>query len=160
MCSDPYRQLCTTFLIKNWYKLFNLFLKGQSNEIFDLNCFSLFESAWATDQWVETYSILVMILLSYLIFRFKNWLAGVWYPWESCFGGFFIDSSGYDTLGRLTRRGMMLRGDWLAGVSHPREIDSSGYHTPGDLKNWITRRIPNKNQSYWIRERKPAENVK
>ena len=35
-----------------------------------------------------------------------DWLAGVWYPGESCFGGFFINSLWYDTLVRLTRRGI------------------------------------------------------
>ena len=28
-------------------------LKGQSNEIFDLQYFSTFEPAWATDYWVK-----------------------------------------------------------------------------------------------------------
>ena len=35
----------------------------------------------------------------------------------------------------LTRRGTILRGDWLAGLSFPREIDSLGYHSPGRWKN-------------------------
>ena len=34
-------------------------LKGQSNEIFDPQFFSSFEPAWATDQWVKIFSILV-----------------------------------------------------------------------------------------------------
>ena len=38
---------------------------GQSNEIFDPHFFSSFEPAWATDQWVNTFSILVKILLCY-----------------------------------------------------------------------------------------------
>ena len=40
-------------------------LKGQSNEIFDLQFFSTFEPAWATDQWVKIFSILVQFLPSY-----------------------------------------------------------------------------------------------
>ena len=34
-------------------------LKGQSNEIFDLQFFSSFKPALATDQWVKIFSILV-----------------------------------------------------------------------------------------------------
>ena len=34
-------------------------LKGQSSKIFDLQFFSSFEPAWATDQWVKTVSFLV-----------------------------------------------------------------------------------------------------
>ena len=40
-------------------------LKGQSNEIFDLQFFSSIEPAWATDQWVKIFSNLVRFLLSY-----------------------------------------------------------------------------------------------
>ena len=42
-----------------------------------------------------------------------DWLAGVSYPGESCFGGFFIKSPGYDM--------------------YPGEIDSQGYDNPGSL---------------------------
>ena len=69
------------------------------------------------------------------------------------------DLPGYDTPGRLTRRGIIPWGDWLTGVSYvprrdwltgvsyprkidspgrvpyPGEIDSPGYHTPRRLKN-------------------------
>ena len=51
-----------------------------------------------------------------------DWLAGISYHGESCFGGFLIDSPGNDT-----------PGDWLAGVWYPREIDTPGYDTPGRL---------------------------
>ena len=44
-----------------------------------------------------------------------------------------IDSLGYLTPWRLTRRGIRPRGDWLAGVSNPGEIYSLGYQTPGRL---------------------------
>ena len=37
----------------------SLILKGQSNEIFDLQFFSSIEPAWATDQWVKIFSNLV-----------------------------------------------------------------------------------------------------
>ena len=43
-------------------------LKGQSNQIFDLQFFSSFEPAWATDQWVKTVSFLVQFLLRYSYF--------------------------------------------------------------------------------------------
>ena len=39
-------------------------LKGQSNEIFDLQFF-IIELTWATDQWVKIFSIFVKFLLSY-----------------------------------------------------------------------------------------------
>ena len=47
-------------------------LKGQSNEIFDLQCFSSFEPAWVTDQWVKIFSIYVKISLSYTIFSIEK----------------------------------------------------------------------------------------
>ena len=62
-----------------------------------------------------------------------DWLTGVSYPRDSCFGGFFIDSPGYDTSGRLPCRGIIPRGDWLTGVSYLGETDSPGHHTPGRL---------------------------
>ena len=43
-------------------------LKGQSNEIFYLQFFSSFKPAWATDQWVEIFLILVQFSPSYLNF--------------------------------------------------------------------------------------------
>ena len=43
-------------------------LKGQSNEIFDLQFFSSFEPAWATDQGVKIFLILVKFSLSFLNF--------------------------------------------------------------------------------------------
>ena len=54
---------CTTSFFTEW--MTSTFLKGQSNEIFDLNFFSSFEPACATDQWVKTFSILVKFSLSY-----------------------------------------------------------------------------------------------
>ena len=68
-----------------------LILKGQSNEIFDLQFFSSFEAALATDQWVNIFSILVKNSQSYsnfyelprgMILRRAN-LPGVSYPCES-----------------------------------------------------------------------------
>ena len=41
-------------------------LKGQSNEIFDLQSFHHSKPAWATDQWVKIFSMLIKISLSYL----------------------------------------------------------------------------------------------
>ena len=41
-------------------------VKGQSNESFDLQfCFPPFEPAWATDQWLKIFFILIKISLSY-----------------------------------------------------------------------------------------------
>ena len=66
-------------------------LKGQSNEIFDLQFFSSFEPAWAKDLWVKIFSILVKFSLSYsnfsesprgMILRRVN-LPGVSYPGKS-----------------------------------------------------------------------------
>ena len=68
----------------------------------------------------------------------KAWLSGVSYPGESCFGGFFIDSLGYDTWRvnkkirqNMTPRDIILRWVSLAGVSYPGESILPGYHTPG-----------------------------
>ena len=46
------------------------FLKGQSNEIFDVQFFSLFEPVWVTDQWVKIFSVLVEISLRYSNLKF------------------------------------------------------------------------------------------
>ena len=61
-------------------------LKGQSNEIFDLQFFSSFEPVWGTDQWVKIFSILVQISRSYSKFRFEK-----------------TDFPGYDTPGVKTK---------------------------------------------------------
>ena len=42
-----------------------VWLKGQFNEILDLQFLSSFEPAWATDQWIKIFTILVKISLSY-----------------------------------------------------------------------------------------------
>ena len=128
-------------------------LKGQSNENFSLD-FSLFEPAWATDQWVNIFSILVFHILGWKkltcrgIIHRADWLAGVWYlPRGIMFWWIFywlarvwysmeIDSPGYHTQGRLTRWGMIHRADWLAGVWYSMEIDSPGYHTQRRLTRW------------------------
>ena len=69
----------------------SLILKGQSNEIFDLQFFSSIEPAWYTDQWFKIFSILVKFSPSYsnfyesprgMILRRVN-LPGVSYPGES-----------------------------------------------------------------------------
>ena len=152
------RQSRKLHTVKNYLEISEIcILKGQSNEIFDLHFFH--------------YLILPGALtngLSYFRFRFRfrrairilcrfektnspgydtpgRWLAGVWYPMELCFGGFFIDSLRFDT----PQRGMILRGDWLAGASFPAEIASPGYHTPGRLKNLNNSRILNQNQEYF-----------
>ena len=57
---------CSTLLnawcCNHWY--IHL-LKGQYNEIFDLQFFSSFVPAWATDQWVKIFSILFKFSPSY-----------------------------------------------------------------------------------------------
>ena len=47
-------------------------LKGQSNEIFDLQFFSSFKPVWVTDQWVKIFSILVEISLRYSNFSVEK----------------------------------------------------------------------------------------
>ena len=58
------------------------------------------------------------------------WLSGEWYPRE-------FDSAQYDTLGRLTRRGITLRGDFNTDFNkwYQNEIDSAQYDTwyPGEI---------------------------
>ena len=44
-------------------------LKGQSNEIFDPQFFSLSEPAWATDQWVKYFRILFRFPKIFKCFR-------------------------------------------------------------------------------------------
>ena len=80
----------------------SLDLKDQSNEIFDLQFFSSFEPALATDQWVKIFSNLVKNSQSYSNFKPKN----------------------------LTPRGIILWRVNLPGVSYPCESISPGYHTP------------------------------
>ena len=58
----------------------SLILKGQFNKIF-VPHFCSFEPAWATDQWVKIFSILVKILPGYSTF-FRN-LLRVLYTGES-----------------------------------------------------------------------------
>ena len=76
--------------------------EGQSNEIFDLQFFSSFEPALASDQWVKIFSILVKNSQSYSNFKSEN----------------------------LTPRGIIPRRVNLPGVSYPCESISPGYHTP------------------------------
>ena len=98
---------------------------GQSNEIFYLHFFIIITYSvhtLATDQWVKIFS------QSYLNFTLKNW------------------SPGYDTPDILTRRDILPRGDWLAGVWYP---PGPGWLTRrghwGHWKIGITRRIQNQN---------------
>ena len=63
-------------------------LKGQSNEIFDLQFFSTFEPVWVTDQWVKIF--LVEISLRYSNFSVEK-----------------SDSPGYHTPERLTCRTLL-----------------------------------------------------
>ena len=94
-----------TFYFK---KLF--LLKGQSNEIFDLQFFSSFEPALATDQWVKIFSILVKNSQSYSNFKSEN----------------------------LTPRGIIPRRVRLPVVSYPGKSISPGYHTPASQSPWVS----------------------
>ena len=60
----------------------------------------------------------------------KKLLVGVWYPQESCFGRCFIDSPGYDTLGRLTRLGIKPQGKWKIRITRPILNQNSKYFNP------------------------------
>ena len=74
--------------------ILNIRLKGQSNEIIDLQFFSSFELAWTTDQWVKIFSILVKISPSYSI---CITLRGVW------------NCAGYDTARSQSPRSIILQ---------------------------------------------------
>ena len=58
-----HQSLCTVRYII--YAICVLPLKGQSNEIFDLQFFSSFEPTWATDKCYKWFSVLIKFLLSY-----------------------------------------------------------------------------------------------
>ena len=78
------------------------FLKGKSNQIFDSQFFSSFKPAWATDQWISIFTILVQISSSYSNFSVeKTDLPGyhtlVSYVLQ--FWRIFIVLPGYDTWG-------------------------------------------------------------
>ena len=75
-------------------------LKGQSNEIFDPQFFSSFETALSTHQWVKIFAILV-----------KN-------------------SQSYSKVENLTPWGIIPRRVRLPRVSYPGKSISPGYHTP------------------------------
>ena len=62
--------------------VYSTYLKEQSNEIFDLQFFSSFEPAWATDQWVKIFLSLVKFSPSYSNF-YESPQGGVWYCAES-----------------------------------------------------------------------------
>ena len=84
---------CDGFLFKFKFKLY---LKGQSNEIFDLQFFSKFEPACATDQRVKIFSILFKNSLSYSNFKSiprRVSLPGVSYPCKSISPGYHTPAS-------------------------------------------------------------------
>ena len=68
--------------------------KGKVQRDFRLPFFSSFKPAWANIQWVKLFSIFVKISLSYLNFSVVK-----------------IDSTQYDTAGRLTQHSIILRED-------------------------------------------------
>ena len=74
--------------------------------IFYLQFFSSFEPVWVTDQWVIIFSILVEISLRYSNFIVK----------KSDLPGYHTPASYVLADFLLTLRGMISRGDCLAGV--------------------------------------------
>ena len=106
------------FFVKMWkIKIWINLLKGQSNEIFDLQFISSIKPAWATDQWVQILSNLVKFSPRYsnfseyitalsespcsMILRWVS-LPAVWYCAESV-------SPQYDTALSQSFRRMKLR---------------------------------------------------
>ena len=95
------------------------FLKEQSNENFYLYFFHYSNLPGPPTNGLKKFWILVKILRSYSNLRFKNLTTrGMIYQGEIDLPGydtprshvlveFLIDSSGYDTPGRLTRRGII-----------------------------------------------------
>ena len=65
--------LLTKTFFYNKLSPFYYFLKGQSTTIFDIQTFSSFKLAWATDQWIEIFSILVKISPSCSNFSESPW---------------------------------------------------------------------------------------
>ena len=100
---------CAVKWHSHWsWALSKTLLKGQSNEIFDLQFYSSLEPVLATDQQVEIFSILAKNLSSYTNFKFKNLAPlgmipqrvsppGVSYPGESIKNPPKHDPPGYDT---------------------------------------------------------------
>ena len=109
-----------------------MYVKGQSNEIFHPNFFfSSFEPAWATDQCVKIFSILVKFSLSYSnffespcgIILCRVNLPRVSYPGQSRVKILFEISPGYDTLARQSPWGIILRRVNLPGKSMRRDLN-------------------------------------
>ena len=105
-------------------------LKGQSNEIIDLQFYSSFEPTCATDQRLKYFRFWLRIRWVIQILSPKIWLPGVSYPGESV-------SPGYHTLASQSPRGIIPLRVNLPGVSYPGESiknlpnhDSMGYDTP------------------------------
>ena len=111
---------CTTSFFTEW--MTSTFLKGQSNEIFDLNFFSSFEPACATDQWVKTFSILVKFSLSYSNFNESPW--GI-------------------ILGRVNLPGVSYCADSISPGCHTVQSQSPGEWYPGESisRRMIPRRV-------------------
>ena len=134
----------------------NALVKGQSNEIFDLQFFSSFEPAWATDQWVKIFSILVKFSLSYsnfsesprgMILRRVN-LPGVSYCAESISPGYHTPASHLLKFVLKSPRGMIPRRVNLPGVSNCAESISPGYDTPGSQCKELSIRSSNYNSCF------------
>ena len=116
-------------------------LKGQSNDIFDLQFFSSFEPALATDQWVKIFLNLVKNSQSNSNFKSENWTPGGIVPWRVRLPGVSYHSKsispGYHTPASQSPRVIIPRRVNLPRVSYPGESiknppthDSLGYDTP------------------------------
>ena len=118
-------------------QFFSFFIKGTVQRGFRPPFFSSFEPAWATEQWVKIFLILVKFSLSYSNFyesprgiilgRIK--LPRVSYCAESI-------SPGCHTAQSQSPRGMILRRVNLPGVWYCAESISPGYHTALSQSPW------------------------
>ena len=111
-------------------------LKGQSNESFDLNFFHYLNQPGPLTNGLKYlrfwFRRVIQILGNKKNDSPKRLTCRNIIPWGVMFWRIFIDSSWYDTLDRLTRKGMILWGDWLARVWYFGEMDSPRYHHPGE----------------------------
>ena len=124
------------------------FLKGQSNEIFDLLFFSSFQPAWATDQWVKIFSYLVSFSPKYSNFncektdlpaKKKFCLRTVLQKYKmQPFNGkirihfYFCATVPLKACAKVLRNGCWLPSpQGIYAVWYPREIDSAQYDTLG-----------------------------
>ena len=141
-----------SYSIPGQYQFNFSFLKGQSNQIFDLHFFPYSKLLGPLTNGKKYFLFWFRFRGNIWILGLKKWLTGVWFPWESCFGRFLwtrqgmtgeIDSPGYHTPGRLTRRGIKPWGDWKIWKTRlrlylNRKYFNPFFHGPGvqTMKKW------------------------